>query len=81
MAGTNMKHDTHQASGTVTHSLLPQHKLAYTIAEFCAATGVGRTSVYEEISAGRLKTIKAAGRRLILHNDGEAWLRSCREAN
>ena len=51
-------------------------KLAYTIAEFCMATGVGRSSVYLEIAAGRLKTIKVAGRRLILPQDGEAWLKS-----
>ena len=56
------------------------HKLAYTISEFCAATGIGRTSIYEEIASGRLKAVKAAGRRLILHRDGEAWLQSCRDA-
>lgn len=55
-------------------------KLAYTIPEFCVATGIGRTSIYEEIAAGRLRAIKAAGRRLILHQDGEEWLRSCRTA-
>lgn len=49
-------------------------KLAYTIAEFCAATGIGRTSTYEEIAAGRLKAVKAAGRRLILKKDAETWL-------
>jgi excisionase family DNA binding protein len=59
---------------------LGSQKLAYTVPEFCAATGIGRTSVYEEIAAGRLKAIKAAGRRLILHQDGAAWLRSCRDA-
>lgn len=63
-----------------TYSASASHKLAYTINEFCAATGVGRTSIYEEIAAGRLKAIKAAGRRIILHQDGEAWLRSCRDS-
>lgn len=49
-------------------------KLAYTLPDFCRTTGVGRTSAYEEIAAGRLKTIKAAGRRLILREDAVAWL-------
>ena len=40
-------------------------KLAYSINEACAATGIGRTSLYELISNGQLKAIKAAGRRLI----------------
>ena len=75
-----MKCDTPRTFSPVANSGLPPAKLAYTIPEFCAATGVGRTSVYEEIAAGRLKAIKAAGRRLILHQDGEAWLQSCRDA-
>ena len=53
-------------------------KLSYTIAEFCSATGIGRTSAYEEIAAGRLKAVKAAGRRLILKKDAEAWLEASR---
>lgn len=49
-------------------------KLAYTIPEFCAAVGVGRTSAYLEIAEGRLRSIRAAGRRLILKRDALAWL-------
>ena len=55
-------------------------KLAYTIAEFCAATGLGRSSTYEEIAAGRLRAIKAGGRRLILKQDAEEWLYANRDA-
>lgn len=51
-------------------------KLAYTIPEFCSAVGVGRTSVYVEIAQGRLRSVKAAGRRLILKSDAIAWLAS-----
>ncbi len=54
-------------------------KLAYTIPEFCSATGVGRTSVYEEIAAGRLIAIKVAGRRLITRADAERWLEAHRD--
>jgi excisionase family DNA binding protein len=55
-------------------------KLAYSINEACASTGIGRTSLYELISNGQLKAIKAAGRRLILRTDLEAYLASCRNA-
>jgi excisionase family DNA binding protein len=53
-------------------------KLAYTVPEFCAATGIGRTSTYKLIDERRLKAIKAAGRRLILKSDAQAFLASCR---
>ena len=62
------------------HAIGSSHKLAYTVAEACAATGLGRTSVYEQINAGHLKSIKAAGRRLILRSDLEAFLASFRHA-
>ena len=55
-------------------------KLAFTVPEFCAATGIGRTSVYEEIAANRLRAIKAAGRRLITRADAERWLNAHRDA-
>jgi hypothetical protein len=54
-------------------------KLAYTIRHFCEAVGIGPTKTYSEIKAGRLKTAWVAGRRLILHEDAEAWLRAGRE--
>jgi excisionase family DNA binding protein len=54
------------------------NKLAYSINEACAATGIGRTSLYELIANGQLKALKAAGRRLILRTDLEAYLASCR---
>ena len=56
------------------------HKLAYQIDEAARASGLGKTSLYKLISEGKLKAIKAAGRRLILRDDLEAYLRSCREA-
>jgi excisionase family DNA binding protein len=56
-------------------------KLAFTITEACAAIGIGKTSIYELISEGKLKAIKAAGRRLILRSDLEAYLQSCRDTS
>ena len=40
-------------------------KLAYSINSFCEASETSRTKVYDEIKAGRLKTVKVGRRRLI----------------
>ena len=58
------------------HTPAPE-KLAFTIAEACASIGIGKTSIYELIAEGRLKSILAAGRRLIRRSDLEAFLESC----
>ena len=55
-------------------------KLSYTIAEACAATGLGRTSIYQLIKDEKIRSLRAAGRRLILRSDLEAYLHSCSEA-
>ena len=44
------------------------------------ATGLKKSKIYEEIAAGRLKSIKVAGRRLILHDDLVEYLRRHRQA-
>jgi hypothetical protein len=49
-------------------------KVAYTVAEFCAAHGVGKSLVFEEIAAGKLRTKKAGRRTLILAKDAAAWV-------
>lgn len=51
-------------------------KVAFTIDEFCGSFGVGRSYVYEEIKAGRLKSRKAGRRTLITADDARAWLSS-----
>jgi excisionase family DNA binding protein len=50
-------------------------RLAYRVEEFGAAAGVGRSTVYEEISAGRLKAVKCGSRTLIPADAAEAWLK------
>lgn len=50
-------------------------KLAYRIDEAVRASGLGRTTIYDEIKAHRLKSVKVAGRRLILREDLEAFLK------
>jgi hypothetical protein len=54
-------------------------KVAYTVAEFCMAYGVGKSLVFEEISAGKLHTKKAGRRTLILAKDAMAWVEALPE--
>jgi predicted DNA-binding transcriptional regulator AlpA len=58
-----------------TGSSLPG-RLAYTIPELVHDTGAGRSKIYQEIAAGRLKVRKLGKRTLILHGDAVAWLQS-----
>lgn len=49
-------------------------RLAYTIPVACALGGFGKTTAYRLIETGELKSVKRAGRRLILRADLEAFL-------
>jgi excisionase family DNA binding protein len=49
-------------------------KLAYTIAEAVAASGLGRTTIYELIKQGELPRVKVGGRTLIRAQDLAAML-------
>jgi excisionase family DNA binding protein len=55
-------------------------KLAYGINDAVQATSVGRTFLYGEIKAGRLKTFKVGTRTLIKSEDLDAWLSKYGEA-
>ena len=50
----------------------PVEKRAFRIDEFCAAYGLGRTTTYELIKAGKLRSILVGGRRLIHKDAAEA---------
>ncbi|MBZ9981313.1 MAG: DNA-binding protein [Mesorhizobium sp.] len=52
---------------------------AFTVAGFCAAFGVGRSLLYEEMRAGRIPYKKAGRKTLIRRADAEAWLDSLPE--
>jgi hypothetical protein len=53
-------------------------KLAYSVLEFSKASDLSRSLLYEAIRLGDLQSIKVRGRRLILAEDGKAWLHSFR---
>ena len=40
-------------------------KLAFSIREACAASSLGKTTLYTHITSGRLKAIRVGGRTLI----------------
>jgi excisionase family DNA binding protein len=42
-----------------------EHKRLFGVAEASALTGIGRTTLYSELSAGRLASVKVGRRRLI----------------
>jgi excisionase family DNA binding protein len=49
-------------------------KIAYTINEAAAASGLGRTTIYELITQGELPRVKVGARTLIRHRDLAAML-------
>jgi len=57
----------------------PRNQLAYSIAEICETGPFGRSKVYEEINAGRLKAKKMGRKTIILDADQRAWLNSLPE--
>lgn len=52
----------------------PPPKLAFSVAEACAALGLGKTNIYRLIAAGELETVKIGGRRLVPANSIRALL-------
>jgi excisionase family DNA binding protein len=54
--------------------LMEAEKRALSVNEFCRRYGVGRTTTYEEIKAGRLKVVKAGKRTLVPADAAESWL-------
>jgi excisionase family DNA binding protein len=54
--------------------------LAVGVPDAARRAGVSRSFLYEEMTAGRLRFLKAGKRRLILADDLRAWLSSLRDA-
>ncbi len=49
-------------------------QLSLSIEEACAATGLGRTKLYELINSGQLRARKIGKRTIILKDDLDAFL-------
>jgi hypothetical protein len=60
-------------------SRIAQLPEAYTVAGALAASGIGKTKLYEELNSGRLKSFVLCGRRLIMREDLLNWLRTARD--
>ncbi len=48
---------------------------AYRVADACHGLGISRTSLYELVKAGKIKTIKIAGRTLVPRSEIERLTR------
>lgn len=57
---------------------ITKDRMAYGINDALAVIPVGRSLLYEEIKAGKLKTFKIGSRTLIAAGDLSAWLESYR---
>ena len=44
------------------------------INSFCNGVGIGRTRFYEDLHAGRIRTVKIGRKRLVLIGEREAYL-------
>jgi hypothetical protein len=53
--------------------MLPTHQITATVANFCQMTDLGRSLVYEMIADGRLQTVRAGKRRILIVL--ESWRR------
>ncbi|MFY7809546.1 MAG: helix-turn-helix domain-containing protein [Fimbriimonadaceae bacterium] len=49
-------------------------KPAYTVNEFLASFGVGRTRFYELVNTGAIKARKNGNRTIVTGADAQAWL-------
>jgi len=55
---------------------VPVEPRAYSIAAFARVFSIGRTSVFLEMSMGRLRSYKVGGKRYIKASDAEEWQRA-----
>ena len=49
--------------------------LAYRVAQFCKAVGVGKTKFYELVRDGKIRTVVIGGRRLIPADEAQRLVR------
>jgi excisionase family DNA binding protein len=63
---------------TMTRIEKPVPRLSLTIPEAVVASGIPRSTLYEHLRSGRLRSVKIGRRRLILVSELEAFLRDGR---
>lgn len=51
-------------------------KQLYTVQEFCDVHGIGRTTFYAEVKAGRLRLVKVGSASRVTRVDAQAWVAS-----
>jgi excisionase family DNA binding protein len=56
-------------------------RIAFSVDEFAKSAGLGRTTVYVEIKAGRLLPVKVGKRTLITANEAQRWLERLAASN
>ena len=49
-------------------------KMLFSVNDLVAATSYGRTFIYEQIAAGKLKSIGSGKQRRVRHEDLLAWI-------
>lgn len=49
---------------------------ALSVTEFCARYGVGKTTFYEELSAGRIRARKLGKKTIVPVEEADNWLRN-----
>jgi excisionase family DNA binding protein len=64
----------HLAEDAVKPKAEPSNKLAYSVKEFCAETGLGRDNAYLAIRQGKLRARKFGKRTLITADDVRCFL-------
>ncbi|MCB2054071.1 MAG: helix-turn-helix domain-containing protein [Geminicoccaceae bacterium] len=57
----------------------PAGKLGYRISELVGTSGISRSTIYNEIKAGRLPVVKLGRSTIILASDARQWLESHRQ--
>ncbi|MGB0683777.1 MAG: helix-turn-helix transcriptional regulator [Magnetovibrionaceae bacterium] len=50
-----------------------QSRINWRVDDFCQAHGIGRTTFYELVKKGEIKTIKVGSRTLVSASEAEAW--------
>ena len=58
----------------------PASRLSYSVRDFCAAVGIGRSKFYELVSNGKLKTVKIGSKTLVTADEAQRFIASLDQA-